>query len=312
MRLATFDIGGGERLGVICGEHVIDLNKAFLLYRKEARSGTAQNLLQFIEKGEGALEEAQLVLDYVTSKEFRLEDVVFSLDEVSLKPPIPNPPKIICIGLNYEDYRKILGLERLKVPSFFLKAASTMIGHEETITIPRNYGSFFHEWELAVVVSKKCENVAEKESEDMVFGYTIFHDITAHDLESIKGRRYQQWAKNINTFGPLGPWLVTKDELRGNLYNLKMVRRRNGKAEYESNTKYMLFHVDEILSFLSTFITLEPGTIVSLGSPPTGPIAHGDVIETEIEGIGILRNHVKEIDVPLKYALGAGLLEGNA
>ncbi len=308
MKLAIFEINNIKRLGIVSEEYVIDLNKAFYYFNKEKNKPLAKNLLDFIRKGEDALKEAELILDYIASKNYHLKNIVFNLNEVHFKQPIFNPPKIICIGLNYEDYRKILGLERLEVPSFFLKAPSTLIGHEETILIPRNYGSIFHEWELAIIISKKCKNVPKEKYEDVIFGYTIFHDITAHDLEMIKGRRYQQWAKNIDTFGPLGPWVVTKEELKDKLYNLRMIRRRNGKIECESSTKYMLFHIDEIISFLSTFITLEPGTIISLGSPPTGQIFDGDVIETEIEGIGILRNYVKEVDAPLKYAKGAGLL----
>ena len=309
MKLATFEVNNSKRLGIVFKEYVIDLNEAFSYFKKEKNKRLAKNLLDFIKKGEEALKKAELIIDYVASKNYCLENAVFNVDEVSFKQPIFNPPKIICIGLNYEDYRRILGLERLKVPSFFLKAPSTLIGHGDTILIPRNYGSIFHEWELAVVISKKCKNVPKEECEDVIFGYTIFHDITAHELEMISGRRYQQWAKNIDTFGPLGPWIVTKDELKDKLYNLRMIRRRNGKIECESNTKYMLFHIDEIISFLSAFITLEPGTIVSLGSPPTGSINDGDVIETEIEGIGILRNYVKEIDTPLEYAKEIGLLK---
>ncbi|MEM2178251.1 MAG: fumarylacetoacetate hydrolase family protein [Candidatus Methanomethylicaceae archaeon] len=308
MKLAVFEINNSKRLGIVSKEYVIDLNKAFSYFKKGKDKRLAENLLDFIEKGEEALKKAEIILDYVASKNYCLEDAVFNLNEVSFKQPIFNPPKIICIGLNYEDYRRILGLERLEVPSFFLKASSTLIGHEDTIFIPRYYGSIFHEWELAVIISKKCKNVPKEKFEDVIFGYTIFHDITAHDLEMIKGRRYQQWAKNIDTFGPLGPWVVTKDELKDKLYNLRMIRRRNGKVECESSTKYMSFHIDEIISFLSTFITLEPGTIISLGSPPTGPISDGDVIETEIEGIGILRNYVKEVDVQLRYAKEIGLL----
>jgi 2-keto-4-pentenoate hydratase/2-oxohepta-3-ene-1,7-dioic acid hydratase in catechol pathway len=253
------------------------------------------------------LEAARSALNFAEEKEYKLGNAVFPLEKVKLKAPLPNPSKIVCTGLNFEDYRKILNLQYLPVPQIFLKAPSSIIGHMDAIMIPEGYGVVYHEFEFSCVISKKCKNVPKEKVHEVIFGYTILNDITAHDIELIT-REYQQWAKSFDTFAPMGPWIVTPDQMPKDIYNLKMIRRRNGKVECESNTKYMRFRFEDIISFATTFWTLEPGDIVTSASPPAGPIEPGDVIEAEVEGIGILRNPVTSVSVTTEYAKRIGIL----
>jgi len=163
------------------------------------------------------------------------------------------------------------------------------------------YGIFYHEWEFSCVISKRCKKVSKEKVNEVIFGYTIVDDITARSLEATN-REFQPWGKNIDTFAPMGPWIVTPDEMPKNIYNLKTLRRLNGKVECESNTSNMRFGFGEIIEFVTNFWTLEPGDVVTTATPPAGPFKPGDVIEAEIEGIGVLRNPVEGIDVDPKYA----------
>lgn len=240
--------------------------------------------------------------------EFRAKGLIRSLDDVRFLPPIPDPSKVIGIGLNYEEYRIMLGYFKPEVPLFFSKPVNTLVGHKEYIIIPRggkwpgtSSRVLFHEYEFAAVIGKRMRNVDRGKVLDYVFGFTLFGDITAHDIEMIQPGHvaYQQRSKSFDTFSPMGPWVVTVDEIkeRGiDVNNLRILRRRNGVVEGESRTKNMTFKPEEILEFLSEIMTLEPGDVISFGSPPAGPpegLQPGDVIEEEVEHIGILTNFIK-------------------
>lgn len=143
--------------------------------------------------------------------------------------------------------------------------------------------------------------VPKEKVNEVIFGYTILNDITARSLEATN-REFQPWGKNIDTFAPMGPWIVTPDAMPKDLYRLRTLRRRNGKLECASNTSNMRLGFGEIIEFVSNFWTLEPGDVVTTATPPAGPFELGDVIEAEIEGIGVLRNSVKGVPVDRKYA----------
>ncbi len=306
MRILAFSIGGEPRLGLLMPEEnkVIDLRINAYRFLKERLipKDTFTDLKLFIQYHE-AINIAKEIEDEALKG--RIHSGLWDLKEIKFLPPITNPSKIICTGLNFEDYRRILGLQYLPVPQIFLKAPSAIIGHMDPIMIPENYGEVYHEYELACIISKRCKNVTEDEAWNYIFGFTIFNDITAHDIELLT-RELQQWAKSIDTFAPMGPIVVTRDELK-DVSDLKMVRRRNGRIESQSSTKYMRFKFNEIISFISTFITLNPGDIITSGSPPAGPIYPGDLIEAEIEGIGILRNPVEGVRVREDFAKALNL-----
>ncbi|MGH2662379.1 MAG: fumarylacetoacetate hydrolase family protein [Actinomycetota bacterium] len=218
-----------------------------------------------------------------------------ALAEARFLPPVPQPSKIWCTGLNFEDYRRMLGLEHLKAPNIFLKAPSALTGHDSEVGVPSGYGTVFHEWELTAVVGRRLTEATPEEGRAAIFGYTILDDLVFHEIELVS-RDHQQWAKNVDGFAPCGPWVVTPDEVDPS-GGLRMIRRRNDAVEAESSTKEMRLQHPELVSFISTFSTLEPGDLVTGGTPPAGPCGPGDVIEGEIEGIGTLR--VRLVDRPV-------------
>jgi 2-keto-4-pentenoate hydratase/2-oxohepta-3-ene-1,7-dioic acid hydratase in catechol pathway len=226
-----------------------------------------------------------------------------SSQAVRLLAPLPNPSKIVCMGLNFEDYRRILGLEYLAVPQLFLKAPSAVVGPDATVEIPEGYGAVYHEFEIGAVIGRRIREVSEDEAGDAIFGYTIFNDIVLHDVELLT-REYQQWAKNCDTFAPMGPWIATPDEVP--VDRAHMIRRRNGRVEAESSMAQMRRRFPEMIAFVTTFMTLEPGDLVTSASPPAGPFGPGDIIEAEVEGIGILRNRVVGRSVARQYAQALG------
>jgi 2-keto-4-pentenoate hydratase/2-oxohepta-3-ene-1,7-dioic acid hydratase in catechol pathway len=173
-----------------------------------------------------------------------------------------------------------------------LKAPSALVGHDAVVGVPSGYGTVYHEWELTAVVGRRLSGATPEEAGAAIFGYTILHDLTFHEIELVN-RDHQQWAKNVDGFAPCGPWVVTPEELdpsRG----LTMRRRLNGKLEAESSSLEMRHQHPELVSFISTFSTLEPGDLVTGGTPPAGPCGAGDEIEGEIEGIGTLRVRLAE------------------
>jgi len=309
MKLGSFEINGRLRLGAFEEALVVDLNAAYAAYLAERGAPDPQQradaelpdaMLALIECNDTALPAAQKALDFVKQKNFVLDGCVHPIEDITFRAS-HRPPKIVCTGVNYEDYRKLIGIDYSPVPLTFLKSPSAVIGHNETIYLPFGYGIIYHEWEFSCVISKKCRHVSKENVDDVIFGYTIVNDITGRSLEA-NNREFQPWGKNMDTFAPMGPWIVTPDEMPADIYRLKTVRRRNGKLECESNTSNMRLGFGDIIEFVTNFWTLEPGDVVTTATPPAGPIVPGDVIEAEIEGIGVLKNPVEGVKVDLKYA----------
>ena len=309
MKLGSFEIDGRLRLGAFEEEHVIDLNAAYSAYLTTVGESSPQqradtelpgSLLSFIESNKTAMSAARRTLDFVKEKNSDLKGCVYPLDDITFRAS-HRPPKIVCTGVNYEDYRKLIGIDYSPVPLVFLKSSSAVIGHNETIYLPKGYGIIYHEWEFSCVISKRCRHVPKENVNDVIFGYTILNDITGRSLEA-NNREFQPWGKNMDTFAPMGPWIVTPDEMPPDIYNLKMLRRRNGQLECESNTSNMRLGFGDIIEFVTSFWTLEPGDVVTTATPPAGPFEPGDIIEAEIEGIGVLTNPVEGVEVNPRYA----------
>ncbi len=198
------------------------------------------------------------------------------------------PSKIIALGLNYRDHAAELGMALPKEPLLFLKPPSAVIGPEDEIVLPPQSKRVDYEAELAVVIGRKAKNVPPEKALDYVLGYTCFNDVTARDLQKKDG----QWtrAKSFDTFAPFGPWIETELDPS----NLKIEARVNGEIRQKSSTQELVFSVPEIISFVSQIMTLLPGDVIATGTPPgVGPLAPGDVVEIEVEGIGVLRNRVR-------------------
>lgn len=316
MRLGSFEMGGRKRLAAFENEWAIDLNAAYgllLIDQGVAQAGAKadfeipNDLVSFIERQEISIPAAREALEYVRKKNYQVFKCVYPLSQITFRAS-HRPPKIVCTGTNYEDYRKLIGIPFSPIPLVFLKSPSSVIGHEETIYLPAGYGVFYHEWEFSCVISKRCKKVPKEKVNEVIFGYTIVDDITARSLEATN-REFQPWGKSMDTFAPMGPWIVTPDEMPKDIYHLKTSRRLNGNVECESNTSNMRFGFGEIIEFVTNFWTLEPGDVVTTATPPAGPFKPGDVIEAEIEGIGILRNPVEAVGVDLKYAQEINLKE---
>lgn len=219
-----------------------------------------------------------------------------------------NPSKIIALGLNYRDHVaeshsvKVRGFtdEIPNEPILFPKTPNVLIGHEDPIVIPRFLKAYQfeelrndYEAELAFIIKEKCKNVSVEQSLHHILGYTCMNDVSQRNLQT--GDR-SGWfrGKSLDTFGPIGPQLVLAEDL-ADPQNLKIQCRLNGKTVQESNTKHMIFSIPQIIAFVSKNFTLMPGDIIVTGTPSgVGRIKHGDVVEVEIERIGILRNPVIE------------------
>lgn len=275
MRVATVEAAGRTTWGRVENARVVDA------------TSLAPSLREFLAEGRDAADLAGH------------DGPRIDLDSSRFMPPVPDPSKIWCVGLNFEDYRKMLGLAHLKAPNIFLKAPSALAGHDSEIGVPTGYGTVFHEWELTAVVGRRLAGATPEEAEAAIFGYTILDDLVFHEIELVN-RDHQQWAKNVDGFAPCGPWVVTRDEVEPER-GLRMVRRRNGEVEAESTTAQMRLQHPELLSFISSFSTLEPGDLVTGGTPPAGPCGPGDVIEGEIEGIGTLRVRLVERPVDSRW-----------
>jgi 2-keto-4-pentenoate hydratase/2-oxohepta-3-ene-1,7-dioic acid hydratase in catechol pathway len=198
-----------------------------------------------------------------------------------------HPTKIIAIGLNYLDHAKELNMEIPEYPLIFMKPPTAVIGDGEIIIYPPQTQELHYEGELGIVIGKKARNVSIEEAKDYIAGYTCVNDVTTRDLQRMDG----QWtrSKSFDTFCPLGPRIVKDVDPT----NLAIATRVNGVTKQSSNTNQMIFNAYKLVSFISAIMTLLPGDVISTGTPPgVGELQVGDVVEVEIEGIGILRNTV--------------------
>lgn len=198
------------------------------------------------------------------------------------------PTKIILVGLNYKDHAKELNMPPPKEPILFLKPITTLIGPEENIIYPKMSKRVDYEAELAVIIKDKIKNIKKDEVMQHIEGFTCLNDITARDLQKLD----KQWtrAKSFDTFCPIGPKIIKNI----NPNNLKIQSFLNDELKQNSNTKNFIFKVEELISFISQVMTLNPGDIIATGTPSgIGPMKKGDKIEIKIEGIGSLINYVK-------------------
>jgi 2-keto-4-pentenoate hydratase/2-oxohepta-3-ene-1,7-dioic acid hydratase in catechol pathway len=219
--------------------------------------------------------------------DFEKGEEVCKLQDVRLLAPV-EPSIMVACGRNYMDHIKEMGWAVPQEPSLFFKPANTVVGPEEDIVYPAVSRDLRYEAELCLVMKRRAKNVAEEEALDYVLGYTCGNDVTAIDLFEKEGLLAR--AKGFDTAGPLGPVLA----IGLDPHNLAIKGRVNGVTKQDSNTSLMIFSVEKLISHISAFMTLRPGDVVWTGTPGGGacPIKVGDVIEVEIEGIGVLRNKV--------------------
>jgi len=204
------------------------------------------------------------------------------------------PTKIVGVGKNYVAHAKEMHSKVPDKPVLFLKPPSSIIGPNSVIILPSKSKRVEHEVELGVVIGKRAKNISIREAFDYIFGYIVFLDITARDLQSEAKKKGLPWSvsKGFDTFAPVGPKIALAEELEPE--NLDIWLKVNGELRQEGNTSDMLFSVDFLISYISRIMTLEPGDLIATGTPSgVGPIEHGHVVEAYVEGIGILREKVK-------------------
>jgi 2-keto-4-pentenoate hydratase/2-oxohepta-3-ene-1,7-dioic acid hydratase in catechol pathway len=216
------------------------------------------------------------------------EGHTYDLAPLQILPPV-NPSKIICIGLNYKDHAKELGIDIPDEPLLFLKPPSAVIGHKEAIVYPSGSRRVDYEAELAVVMGKTCRKIHAEQAGDYILGYTCFNDVTARDLQEKDG----QWtrSKSFDTFAPLGPFIAEPFEFDAT--DTGITCTVNGEIRQDSRTSGLIFDVSYLIEFISSVMTLEAGDVIATGTPPgVGPLQRGDRVEIGIEGIGRLENEV--------------------
>jgi 2-keto-4-pentenoate hydratase/2-oxohepta-3-ene-1,7-dioic acid hydratase in catechol pathway len=224
-------------------------------------------------------------------------DATTALTEVTVLAPIPRPPKLICVGLNYRDHAIESKMEIPKVPTIFSKFSSAIIGPGANIVLPKNSTQPDYEAEFAFVIGKPGRHVAAENWQEHVFGYTIVNDVSARDFQMAT----TQWlmGKTFDTFAPMGPYLVSADEV-ADPHALDISIRINGEVLQNSNTRELIFKIPELIAYLSSVVTLEPGDVVSTGTPsgvgfarkPPRFLRPGDDVVVRVDQIGELRNPV--------------------
>jgi acylpyruvate hydrolase len=237
--------------------------------------------------------------------------------EVRLLAPVPRPGKLIGIGLNYRDHAAEAHMPLPERPMIFSKFTTSIVGPEDPVVLPPTSSQVDYEAELAVVLGRRARNVTAARASDYVLGYTIINDVTARDFQFSDGQ-YQR-GKSCDTFAPMGPSIVTADEIH-DVHGLPIRFRLNGNTLQDSNTGQLIFRVPELIAFLSETITLEPGDVIATGTPagvgfarqPPVFLKPGDVMEVEIESLGILRNVIvgaaEEVSAEAVHSKGEGRL----
>jgi 2-keto-4-pentenoate hydratase/2-oxohepta-3-ene-1,7-dioic acid hydratase in catechol pathway len=287
MHLVTFLHQGQTRLGA----RVQRDERRYVIDLPAAHPDLPAEMIALLNAGEPALRLAQQAVDTAPDRFLRPEE------DVCLRAPIMRPGKIICLGHNYCDHMGLGRAEPPEFPTFFCKTVNTIIGTGEPIVLPKVSAQVDYEAELAVIIGRCARHVSIDQALDYVAGYSIFNDVSARDYQ----KRTTQWmiGKSFDTFGPLGPALVTTDEIP-NPHELELTLRLNDLERQHTNTRHMIFSIPMLIAYLSEVMTLEPGDVISTGTPakindePGVPIfmKPGDTVTIGIEKIGELINPV--------------------
>lgn len=284
MKLATFTHANRRHIGVVTDEGIVDL--------AQAAPELPSTMLEFLEAGQPALHAAQRAAANGTP---------IPLADVRLEAPITRPPKFLAIGLNYADHVRESGIDTPVHPTVFNKQSTCVVGPNDVIHLPRASSALDYEGELGMVIGRRCRHVSRDAAADVIAGYTVVNDVTVRDWQL----RVPTWTigKSFDTHGPIGPWIVTSDEI-GDPHQLRLRTFVNSELRQNSNTKELIFDCFDLVEHLSTAFTLEPGDVIATGTPsgvgiaqkPPALLKAGDVIRVEIEGIGSIENEV--IDEP--------------
>jgi 2-keto-4-pentenoate hydratase/2-oxohepta-3-ene-1,7-dioic acid hydratase in catechol pathway len=293
MRLASYRATAGLRAGVVVPAGVVDAAQAAAAVgldggrdwssARAVIAAAADERLRLVEGAHGLAENG--------------EGRVVATELAELGPPIPDPDKIICLGLNYSDHAAESGLEAPAAPMVFAKYRNSLAGPNDSIALPLVAGQVDYEAELAVVIGSRAKHVDPELALEAVAGVMAFNDLTARDLQ----HQTSQWTvgKAIDGFAPCGPVLVSLDEL-DDIQSLRLATRVNGEVVQDGTTADMIFSVAETIAFLSRTLTLEPGDVIATGTPagvgisrtPPLLLGAGDLVEVELDGVGVLANRL--------------------
>lgn len=292
MKLVTIVQGDKQKLGVKLEQGIVDVAEAL---KAKPDADVAQSVMEVIEGGSDAVKQLAAYVENLTVD----GNPGYLLDEEAIEwgPCVTHPNKIICVGLNYRKHAEETNAPIPEYPILFNKFNNTLTGHKRDIAVPKVTEKLDYEAELVIVIGKRTKAVSKEQALDHVFGYCAVNDLSARDLQL----RTPQWllGKTCDDFSPLGPYLVTADEV-GNPNQLTIKAIVNGEVRQNSNTSDMIFHCDEIVSYISQHMTLVPGDVILTGTPEGVVLGYppekqvylkpGDEVTIEIEKLGSLTN----------------------
>jgi acylpyruvate hydrolase len=315
MKLATFENRDRERIGVVDKDgRVVDLIAAYAIYLRETQkqphtdrlavATMGEDMVEFLRRGETAMDAGRQALIYVNDNPPEAgSEIVFERAAIRLLAPVPRPGALISAGKNFSDHvAEMASKKGPSAPVAFLKVPGSVIGPEDDIPHPPEVKSLDYEVELAVVIGKPCVDVNENNALDYVAGYSAFNDISARDIIRAENKTgIHLMGKSFPGFAPMGPYLVTADEIP-EPQNLKLRLSVNGEVRQDSNLGYMIFKIREMIAYWSQ-MGLNPGDVLTTGTPrgvaagrkPDQPpwwLKPGDVVEAEVESVGVLRNRI--------------------
>lgn len=277
MKLVSYQVENQNKFGIVKDNGIVDLTKRVDV--ADLKSLLGAGLAQALE--------------------FENEPVDYTFEEVRFLPVIPNPNKIFCAGVNYDDHRREVNRDKTEKPVIFFRLADSQIGHNEAILLPQESDVLDYEGEVAVIIGKPGRRIPKEQAFEHVAGYACYNDATIRDWQ----RHTHQWGpgKNFEGTGAFGPWMVTRDEIEDNEI-LTLETRLNGETLQHTTTDLMIFSIPELIHYVSSFITLVPGDVIVTGTPggvgfkrnPQVLMKAGDVVEIEVSKIGTLRNQIKE------------------
>lgn len=281
MKLITFTESSRTRIGLLQGEQIVDLS--------QTAPALPDDMLTLLEAGDTALQEAAKHADAATH---------FAAADVVIEAPIRRPPKILAIGLNYQAHAKESNMDIPKYPVVFTKQATSANGPYAPIHSPQETKMLDYEGELGIVIGKRCRRVSKDDASKVIAGFCVLNDVSVREWQFLATPPQFTMGKSWDTHNPFGPAIVTADEV--DPHHLMLRTFVNGELRQETNTDDLIFNCYEIIEFLSTAFTLEPGDIIATGTPsgvgaamqPQATLQIGDTVKVEIEGLGFIENEV--------------------
>lgn len=291
MKLLTFKKDNSYALGVKTDEGIIDVKKAVEVFPE---NGVATDMMELIEGGDEAVRRLE---QFVKSLDYKGAGFVKKESEIEWGPAVTKPSKIICVGLNYKKHADETKAKYPEVPILFNKFDNALTGHLAEIEVPRTTERLDHEVELGIVIGKTGKFIEEENALEFVLGYCTTNDLSARDIQ----KRTPQWmvGKTNDGFAPVGPYLVTKSEVE-NPNSLQLTTTVNGEVRQNSNTADMIFSCEQLISYISNYMTLKPGDLIMTGTPEGVILGRpmeervylqpGDTVTVEVEKLGALTN----------------------